>query len=184
MGGEKRKREEDEKGNKGIPLMTAFCPGDHGTLGEIKKTFSMPEALAKATLEVSKSLVGPDDHGFAIMFSDPDSVHAAMGRNNAPAGGQGANAAASLTALRNWIVQQIPDAATQEVDMSANALSQGICIKNMTITEATQFRIAINEMVWAADCLVNGHSAGSLMAIHGEGDGRCTIIRVPHSGFI
>ena len=180
MGGDKRKREEDEKGTT---FLTAFFPGDHGTLGEIKTTFSMPEALAKATLEVSKSL-GLDDPGFAIMFSDPDSVHAAMGRNNAPAGGQGGNAAASVTALRNWIVQQISDAATQEVEMPANAQSQGICIKNMTATEAAQFRIAVNEMVWAADCLVNGHSAGSLMEITGEGAGRCTIVRVPHSGFI
>ena len=183
MGTGKRKREEDEKGNKDFPFLAAFSPGDHGTLGKIKTTFSMPEALAKATLEVSKSL-GPDDPGFAIMFSDPDSVHAAMGRNNAPAGGQGADAAASLMALRNWIVQRIPDAATQQVDLPVNAQSQGVCIKNMTVTEAAQFRIAINEMVWAADCLVNGDSAGSLMEITGEGAGRCTIIRVPHSGFI
>ena len=183
MGAEKRKREEDDEGNNGVPLLAVFCPGDHGTLEKIKTTFSMSEALAKATLEVAKSL-GPDDPGFAVMFSDQDSVHAAMGRQNAPAGGQGADAAASLMALRNWIVKLIPDAATQLVDMPANAQSQGICIKNMTVTEAAQFRIAINEMVWAADCLVNGDSAGSLMEITGEGAGRCTIIRVPHSGFI
>lgn len=180
MGAEKRKY--DDQNVKHIPAITGFCPRGQGSVTKVMETFSMTESMAKATLEVAKDL-GPDDPGFSIMFASEDAVHAAMGRNNAPGTGQGGTPAASVAAMRHWIIQNIPDAANQQVDMPANAHNQGICIKNLSVVEAAEFRIAINDVGWAYHCHADGDSAGSLMEVTGEGAGRCTMIRVPHSGF-
>ncbi|KAL3913309.1 MAG: hypothetical protein SGILL_006547, partial [Bacillariaceae sp.] len=165
--------EGDQKATAKAAALENLVPGSGaGFIAKIQDKFKLPDDLAVATHTAAMEL-GPDDPGFTIMFADANTVHDALAMAGSPMA-QRATATLSLAALRNWVVAQaVAVNAGCVVAMPANAHNQGVTFTNMSITEATNFRIGLwAHLPWAAACHAASTSAGSFFEITGEGTGR------------
>eukprot|EP00977_Amphora_coffeiformis_P015699 scaffold4675_cov127-Amphora_coffeaeformis.AAC.1 len=119
------------------------------------------------------------------MFSvDADEIHTILGLPGSPVA-PAANAAASVTALRDWIVSLVPNPGQQLVTMPTAALNQGVSITNLSGQEFAQILGTLTTLMpWGAAVMAAGRSAGSFHIIQGIGTGSCTITRIAVAAFV
>mmetsp|Transcript_25611 Transcript_25611/g.39307 ORF Transcript_25611/g.39307 Transcript_25611/m.39307 type:complete len:197 (+) Transcript_25611:62-652(+) len=167
---------------RGIPK---FQPGAKSATKVLESAFPFLQGdITLATIAVCKALKR-DDPGFCFVFSRAQDIHQCLAIGGSPVV-QGANAAASVAALRAWLVGRIPDQATQLVQTPLNAQDRCVAITNLTIQEYSNMLQTLNLLMltWGAACHAAGISVGTCTCMFGVGQGSCTISVLSTGAFI
>ena len=161
-----------------------FKPDSSVARRALTETFcGLQKELTGAIIAACKPLRTDDPGIFFMISGDANEIHAILGLPGSPVA-PAANAAASVTALRDWIVTLIPNQGQQVVTMPAAALKQGVSITNLSGQEFAQILGTLTALMpWGAAVMAAGRSAGSFHIIQGIGAGSCTITRIAVAAF-
>lgn len=165
--------------NKTCMCVPKFQPGAESAVKVLESTFRFLQgdtSTTSATIAVCKALKKPDDPGFCFVFSSAQEIHQCLALGGSPVG-QGCNAAASVAALRAWIVGLIPDPGNQLVQTPLEAQGRCVAITNLAIQEYSNVLQTLNLLMltWGAACHAAGISVGTCTCMFGVGPGFCTI---------